>query len=115
MELKKREINSQIEHIEEANADIPEDLYTSKEYADCMEQELKDDRSPLLESNITVCLSDSSLDGLEKKCARVKELYDDMNIIIERPLGTSLNCICLHSICTYFNKRFCNCGLRRLH
>ena len=46
VELKKREINSQIEHIEEANADIPEDLYTSKEYADCMEQELKDDRSP---------------------------------------------------------------------
>ena len=90
LELKKREINSQIEHIEEANADIPEDLYTSKEYADCMEQELKDDRSPLLESNITVCLSDSSLDGLEKKCARVKELYDDMNIIIERPLGDQL-------------------------
>ena len=51
---------------------------------------MKDDRSPLLESNITVCLSDSSLDGLEKKCARVKELYDDMNIIIERPLGDQL-------------------------
>lgn len=44
--------------------------------------------APLLESNV-LCLSDSSLDGLEKKCSRVKELYDNMNIIIERPLGTA--------------------------
>lgn len=90
LEQKKREINSQIEHIEGANADIPEDLFTSKEYADYMEQELKEDRSPLLESNITICLADSDPERLEKRCARTKELYDDLNIIIERPLGDQL-------------------------
>mgnify|MGYP000520864366 CR=1 FL=1 len=66
-------------------------------------------RSPLLESNITVCLSDSSLDGLEKKCARVKELYDDMNIIIERPLGDQLKLYMsfIPSV-RILIKRFCN-------
>ena len=81
-----------------------------------MEQELKDDRSPFWKSNITVCLSDSSLDGLEKKCARVKELYDDMNIIIERPLGDQLKLYMsfIPSV-RILIKDFRICGLRRLH
>ncbi len=53
LELKKREIKSQIEHVEQACDDIPEDLLDSRSYADLMEQELKEDRSPLLESSIT--------------------------------------------------------------
>ena len=87
LELKKREIESQIEHVEEASADVPDDLFVSQEYANYMEKELKEDRSPILESSITICLADSDLEKLERKCARVKELYDDMNIIVERPMG----------------------------
>lgn len=90
LDLKKREINSQIKHIEDAHADIPEDLYVSKEYADCMEQELKVDRAPVLESSITICLADEKEEELEKKCSRVKEIYDDMNLIVERPLSDQL-------------------------
>lgn len=90
LDLKKREINSQIKHIEDAHADIPEDLYVSKEYADCMEQELKVDRAPVLESSITICLADEKEEELEKKCSRVKEIYDDMNFIVERPLSDQL-------------------------
>lgn len=86
VELKKREIDSQMEHIDSAGADIPEDLSEAKEYAALLEQELKANRSPLLESTVTICLADSDLEELEKKCIRVKELYDDFNIVIERPL-----------------------------
>lgn len=90
LELKKREIKSQIEHVEQACDDIPEDLLDSRSYADLMEQELKEDRSPLLESSITICLADSDKDKLEKRCSMVKEIYDAMNIVIERPLGDQL-------------------------
>ena len=90
LELKKREIKSQIEHVEQACDDIPEDLLDSRSYADLMEQELKEDRSPLLESSITICLADSDKDKLEKRCSIVKEIYDAMNIVIERPLGDQL-------------------------
>lgn len=90
LELKKREIKSQIEHVEQACDDIPEDLLDSRSYADLMEQELKEDRSPLLESSITICLADSDKVKLEKRCSMVKEIYDAMNIVIERPLGDQL-------------------------
>lgn len=90
LDLKKREIDSQMKHIGEAGADIPEDLSISKEYADAMEQELKVDRSPLLETSVTVCLAASDSDELEKKCSKVKELYEEMNFIIERPVSDQL-------------------------
>lgn len=76
--------------MEQACDDIPEDLLDSRSYADLMEQELKEDRSPLLESSITICLADSDKDKLEKRCSMVKEIYDAMNIVIERPLGDQL-------------------------
>lgn len=90
LEDKKNEITSQIEHIANAKASIPEDLANSEEDTEHMSQELKADRSNLLESNITICLSDTNEEKLEKKCARVKEIYDEMNIIIERPLGDQM-------------------------
>lgn len=90
LDLKKREIESQIEHVNNAHADVPEDLYESKEYADAMEQELKEDRSPILESSITICLADTNKDALEEKCSKVKEIYEDKNIIIERPVSDQL-------------------------
>lgn len=90
LDLKKREINSQMEHIASAGAEVEEDLYVAKEYADNMEQELKIDRSPILESSITICLADENAEELEKKCSLVKELYDEMNFIVERPLSDQL-------------------------
>ena len=90
LELKKREIESQIEHINGANADIPEDLFESKGYADAMERELKEDRSPILESSITICLADADKDVLEEKCSKVKDIYETKHIIIERPVSDQL-------------------------
>jgi hypothetical protein len=86
LDKKKTEIQSQKEHIVKARAKIPEDLKLSDFYAEQMESELKIDRSPRLDTSITICLADSDPEMLEKRCSRVKEMYDRMNIVLERPL-----------------------------
>lgn len=91
LDLKKREINSQIEHIENAGAAIPEDLQEAEEYSNYMEQELKDNKAPILETSVTICVADKDPDELENKCSYIKEMYEDMNFVIERPLSDQLN------------------------
>lgn len=86
LDLKKREINSQMEHINEAGAKIPDDLEEAEEYADLMEQELKENKAPILEASVTICLADEDPEELERKCSYVKEVYDEMNFVVERPL-----------------------------
>ena len=58
LDLKNREINSQIEHITEAKAKVPEDLLEAEEYAGYMEQELKVNKAPILETSVTICVAD---------------------------------------------------------
>lgn len=90
LELKKREIDSQIEHIMEADSDIPEDLEYGKEYADAMEAELKTFRDPILETSITVCLAADTPEGLEEKVSLVKGEYEDLNFVVERSFADQL-------------------------
>lgn len=87
LELQKRAIESQMEHIANAGAKLTEDIEDSEEYADCMEQELKTNKSPILETSVTICVADKDPEELEKKCSYIKELYNDMNFVIERPLS----------------------------
>lgn len=86
LELKKREINSQMEHIETARAEVPEDVLEAKEYADIMESELKNTKSPLLQTTVSICLAAEDKDTLEERCNIIREAYEGMNFVIERPL-----------------------------
>lgn len=86
LDIKKREINSQMDHILESGNDIPEDLMEAKEYAEIMEGELKGSRSPILQTTVSICLAADNKEILEKKCSLVREAYEDMNFIVERPL-----------------------------
>ena len=65
LDLKNREINSQIEHITEAKAKVPEDLLEAEEYAGFMEQELKVNKAPILETSVTICVADENPEELE--------------------------------------------------
>lgn len=87
---KKMEIDSQMEHIAKANAEIPEDLEEGAEYANLLERELKEQNAPLLQTAITICLAAEQLEELEKKAVCVRNLYEDMNFGIERPLADQL-------------------------
>lgn len=88
--LQKRAINSQIEHIEKAQETVPEDLETSEDFSNLMEQELKDNKAPILETSVTICVADKDPEELENKCSHIKEMYEDMNFVIERPLTDQL-------------------------
>ena len=86
IDKQKTTIKSQKDHIRNAKQKIPEDLELSDFYAGEMESEIKEGRSPMLNTSITICLADSNQENLEKRCNLVKELYDRLNIVIERPL-----------------------------
>lgn len=88
---KKREIDSQIEHITGANADVPDDLLEGQEYANALENELKGLREPLLNVSVTICLASDDKEVLEKRIATVKNEYEDMNFVVERPLADQIN------------------------
>lgn len=87
---KRMEMDSQMEHIAKAHADIPDDLAEGKEYADMLETELKSQRSPLLDTSITICLAADSTEALEKKAATIRGMYEDMSFGIERPQSDQL-------------------------
>ena len=91
LERKKQEIDSQIEHVAGANADIPEDLLEGKGYADAMEIELKNLREPILNTSVTICIAANDREELEKRVTTVKNEYEDMNFVIERPLADQIN------------------------
>lgn len=91
LDFKKREIDSQITHITEANSEIPEDIFESKEYADAMESELKGSRYPILNTTVGICVAADNLEELEKRVSDVKNEYEDLNFIVERPLTDQLN------------------------
>ncbi len=90
VENKRMEINSQMEHILEANADIPDDLAEGKEYVDLLESEIKSQRAPILETHITVCVAADNLEELEKKAVTIREIYEDMSFGVERPVADQL-------------------------
>lgn len=87
VDAKKREINSQMEHIDQADSDIPEELLEGNELADPLEGELKDNRFPLLNTCVTFCLASDNKKNLEEKVEIVKNEYEDLNFILERPVA----------------------------
>lgn len=90
IEKQKTGIKSQKEHILNAKAKIPDDLKEAEFYAGEMESEIKETRSPILNTSVTICLADTDPEKLEKRCDLVKVLYDHMNIVVERPLTDQL-------------------------
>lgn len=87
IDLKKREIDSQSENAEKGGAEIPEDLYTGREYAAALEGEIKTNKDPILNTSITLCVSADNEKQLEERTALIREKYQDMNFIVERPVA----------------------------
>ena len=85
LDKKKTEITSQMEHVREARAKIPPDLFDAQYYAEEMEKEIKDSRSPILQTSVSICVAASTRDDLERRCTLIREAYQDMNFVVERP------------------------------
>lgn len=97
LDKKRMEIGSQMEHILEAGADIPDDLQEGKEYADALEAELKELREPILNTCVTICVAAETLEELEARVTTIKNEYEDMHFIVERPLADQVK-LYLHCI-----------------
>lgn len=89
--LKKREIDSQMNHIADSNASIPEELLEGQGYADALEKELKDSKAPLLYSSVTICVAADNEELLEHRTAVIREEFSDLNFIVERSLADQVN------------------------
>lgn len=93
---KKREIDSQIEHIADADEMVPDEIQESKEIAEAMEKELKSARYPIMNTCISICVAADTLEGLEKKVMLVKGFYEDRNFVIERPITDQITLYLQH-------------------
>ena len=91
IDYQRRAANSQIENIQKANAEIPDDLLESKEEIDALESILKTYKFPLSQVSVTICLSDSNIERLEEKAEYIRKEYEDLNFSIERPLTDQIS------------------------
>jgi len=82
---KRQEIKSQIEHVAQ-NDNVPEELYEASMSADDLESELKRNRDPLAEVTISFCIAADNELEMDNNAKILKQQYDDMNFMIERPL-----------------------------
>ncbi len=87
VELKKREIKSQKENVENAGEQVTEDLNINEYESNELEAELKSTKSPLTQTSIVICLSDDNLEQLNAKADFIKTEYEDMGFIVERPFS----------------------------
>ena len=85
IDFQRRAANSQIENIQVANAEIPDDLLNSKEEIDALEAELKSAKLPICQTTVTICVADSSYEALEEKASMIKREYEDPQSSVERP------------------------------
>lgn len=90
IDLKKREITSQMGNVAEAGSRIPETLIEGQEYADALESEVRTYREPILHTSIAICLAADSMEKLEAKVMTIKEAYEDMQFTIERPVADQI-------------------------
>ena len=84
IEMKKREISSQVENVEKAGAEIPDDLAAGGDYAAILENEIKTNKDPLLETTITICVAAEDIKKLEEQTVTIREKYQDMNFKKQR-------------------------------
>lgn len=90
IDLKNREINSQISNVLEANARVPEALYDGQNAAASLEAEIRTYREPVLYTSVTICLAADSPEKLEEKVILIKEAYEDMQFAVERPVADQI-------------------------
>lgn len=87
---KKKEINDQIEHIDQSDDEVPEELVSSRVYANDLEAEIKAARDPILNTSITLCIFADNKETLETNVSFIKEFYEDNNFVVERPVSDQL-------------------------
>lgn len=82
---KQREINSQIEYVEE-NDRVPDELFEAQESVVSLEAELKSARDPLMMVSISLCLASEDPAELADQVQFIRDRYDEQKFVLEKPM-----------------------------
>ena len=86
LDNKKREIDSQIEHVAQ-NDRVPDELWAAQENVETLKQELKPANDPLTRASITICTAAESKEEMTANANFIKDRYEDVHFGIERPMS----------------------------
>lgn len=86
LDNKKREIDSQIEHVAQ-NDRVPDELWAAQENVETLKQELKPANDPLSKASITICVAAESKEEMLAGANFIKDRYEDVHFGIERPMS----------------------------
>jgi hypothetical protein len=87
LENKKRSINSQFEHIQNNEGDVPEEVINARENLDLLETELKSNNYTLSRTSFSYCIYGGSKEELEERVGFFTQFYKDSYINVERPIA----------------------------
>lgn len=99
LELQTRKIKSQYENISEVSEDAGE-VIKSYQQAKELEAEIKTERSPIVETCISICLFGKTPEEVEAKAEFVRSTYSDLSFVLERPVSDQFKLFMQHIIGT---------------
>ncbi|EJW14351.1 ATP-binding protein [Paenibacillus alvei] len=87
---KKKELKDQDRHAQETDNDTSYNVLEGRYESSEIEATLDKSKMPLLLTSIVFCIAAPSEDELKKRVSSLKDLYQDMGIFLEQPLGDQL-------------------------
>jgi hypothetical protein len=87
VEGKQQEIESQTEHVREAGARVPKDLKEGLMDGMQLENELRNNREPLLVSTIQFCVASQDKDDMQSRSKKLINFFKMWQFAVERPVA----------------------------
>jgi len=91
IERKRRDLNSQIGHVQTNEEDIPYDLREAREAVEELEGDLRSAKSPLMRVSIVLCVYADNKELLEERIAKIRAMYKEIKFFTERPISDQEN------------------------
>lgn len=85
-----KKIQGQMLHTVESGERLPDDLLESGNAADALIAELSENAEPLIETTISMCISGTDREQIDKDVATIRNFYRDWQFRVERPIQDQL-------------------------
>ncbi len=102
---KKKELKDLDNHAYQAGNETSSNVVDALDSVDELETDLDQTKESMYKLSYVIRVSADSLDELKRRCDKVKDLYDDLNVKLIRPAGDMLG---LHSEFLPASKRYIN-------
>ena len=102
---KKKELKDLDNHAYQAGSETSSNVVDALDSVDELETDLDQSKESMYKLSYVIRVSAPDLDELKRRCAEVKDFYDDLNVKLVRPAGDMLG---LHSEFLPASKRYIN-------